>query len=120
MAFVSIANALVQTGNDVTLIGSGNDREGAGYKFIHAGSVDRKGFESFPYFPLLRNECAYEELTFVPSLLSHYRPEAYDITLTCSYPFTNWVLRRPLFGRRAAAAHICHRKRRLAGLLQLS
>jgi glycosyltransferase involved in cell wall biosynthesis len=43
----------------------------------------------------LRDENAYEELTFVPALLKHFRPADYDVTLTCSYPYTNWVLRRP-------------------------
>jgi glycosyltransferase involved in cell wall biosynthesis len=105
VAFVSIADSLARTGNDVTLIGSGPDRAGAAYKFIHAGSIDRKNFEAFPYFPFLRNECAYEELTFVPGLLNHYHPESYDVTLTCGYPFTNWALRRPRFGR-SRPAHI--------------
>lgn len=98
VAFIAIANALAQTGNAVTLIGSGWDRAGATYKFIHAGSIDRKYFESFPCLPLLRNECAYEELTFIPGLLRHYRPDEYDVTITCGYPFTNWILRRPQFG----------------------
>jgi glycosyltransferase involved in cell wall biosynthesis len=37
-------------------------------------------------------------MTFVPGLLRRYRPSDYDITLTCSYPFTNWILRRPVLG----------------------
>jgi glycosyltransferase involved in cell wall biosynthesis len=45
--------------------------------------------------PGLRSEFAYEELTFVPALLNQFRPDEYDVTVTCSYPFTNWVLRRP-------------------------
>jgi len=56
-----------------------------------------KGFEAFPFGPVLRHEYAYEELTFVPGLLRQFRPQAYDVTVTCSYPFTNWVLRRPVF-----------------------
>jgi len=43
----------------------------------------------------LRNEYAYEDLTFVPDLLRRYRPANYDVTITCNYPFTNWALRRP-------------------------
>jgi glycosyltransferase involved in cell wall biosynthesis len=43
----------------------------------------------------------YEELTFVPGLLKAYRPEDIDVTLTCSYPYTSWVLRaRKRDGRR--------------------
>src|SRR5208283_3772169 len=48
-----------------------------------------------PSLPLLRDECGYEELTFAPELIWNYNPKHYDITLTCSYPFTNWILRRP-------------------------
>src|SRR4029077_12735776 len=33
--------------------------------------------------------------TFVPGLVRRYRPSEYDVTVTCSYPFINWVLRRP-------------------------
>ena len=47
--------------------------------------------------PVLRNQFAYEEMTFVPALLRQYRPAEYDVTLTCSYPFTNWILRRPVW-----------------------
>jgi glycosyltransferase involved in cell wall biosynthesis len=34
-------------------------------------------------------------LTFIPDFLRRYRPAQFDITVTCSYPFTNWMLRRP-------------------------
>jgi glycosyltransferase involved in cell wall biosynthesis len=47
--------------------------------------------------PILRHQFAYEELTFIPALLGQYCPAAYDVTLTCSYPFTNWILRRPVW-----------------------
>ena len=57
----------------------------------------RENFELFPAIPVLRHEFAYEEMTFVPALLKQYRPAEYDITLTCGYPFTNWVLRRPVW-----------------------
>jgi glycosyltransferase involved in cell wall biosynthesis len=101
VAFISIANELVKAGNVVTLIGSGLDRNSTGYRFLNAPSISRVRFESFPKMPVLRNEYAYEELTFVPGLLWRYRPIEYDVTLTCNYPFTNWTLRRPaLRGRR--------------------
>jgi glycosyltransferase involved in cell wall biosynthesis len=48
---------------------------------------------------VLRSEYAYEEMTFVPGLLRHYQPSDHDLTVTCSYPFSNWVLRRPSIGR---------------------
>lgn len=94
VAFISLAEELVKAGESVTLIGSGQARDGAPYRFLHAASLSRKRFEHFPKLPLLRTEFAYEELTFVPGLLRAYRATDYDVTLTCSYPFTNWALRR--------------------------
>jgi glycosyltransferase involved in cell wall biosynthesis len=96
VAFISIARELSKLGESVTLIGSGTPDKQAPYRFLRAKSIRRERFEGFPFLPLLRNECCYEELTFVPSLAWRYLPEDYDITVTCSYPFTNWVLRRPV------------------------
>src|SRR5262249_8402506 len=98
IAFISIASELAKSGDVVTLIGSGTSRTGQCYRFMHAPSFARRHFESFPSLPVLRNEYAYEELTFVPAFLYSYRPDDYDVTLTCSYPFVNWMLRRPKFG----------------------
>ncbi len=104
-AFISVANELSKSGDTITLIGSGEPKADTPYRFLRARSMRRERFESFPFVPVLRNEYAYEELTFVPDLLRRYRPEDYDVTLTCSYPFTNWVLRRPVF-RGARPPHI--------------
>src|ERR1700722_10848644 len=95
VALVSIATQMAKKGDKVTLIGSGNDRPGAPYRYLRASSLRREHFERFPAFPLFRNEYAFEELTFLPGLLWQYRPSDYDVTITCSYPFTNWMLRRP-------------------------
>ena len=95
-AFMSVASALAKAGNSVTLIGSGQPPDMSPYRFLRAASMRRENFESFPAIPILRHEFAYEELTFVPGLLKLYQPAEYDITLTCGYPFTNWVLRRPV------------------------
>jgi glycosyltransferase involved in cell wall biosynthesis len=95
IAFISIASVLAKAGESVTLIGSGYSRAEAPYQFLHAGSVTRDKFQQFPALPALRNDCAYEELTFVPALVRRYHPSDYDVTVTCSYPYTNWVLRRP-------------------------
>ena len=95
IAFISIANELARSGDAVTLIGSGQERAETRYRFIQARSISRAFFQSFPSFPPLRNEYTYEELSFVPELLARYHPRDYDVTLTCSYPFTNWLLRRP-------------------------
>jgi glycosyltransferase involved in cell wall biosynthesis len=97
VAFISIGQELARLGETVTLIGSGEADPAAPYRFLHAMSIPREEFEAFPFGPVLRHECAYEELTFVPALLRQFRPKDYDITVTCSFPFTNWVLRRPVF-----------------------
>jgi len=96
LAFIAIARELSKQGESVTLIGSGSSDEQAAYRFLRAASVRRERFERFPFFPVLRNECCYEELTFLPALAWRYRPKDYDITVTCSYPFSNWMLRRPV------------------------
>src|ERR1700731_4745700 len=90
IAFISIASELARTGDAVTLMGSGPEREGAPYRFLPVASIRREKFESLPSIPFLRDETAYEELTFVPGLVRRYRPHDWDITIGCSYPFTNW------------------------------
>ena len=95
-AFIAIASELAKLGNTVTLMGSGPTRAGVPYRYMKIPSLARENFESFPSIPPLRSEYVYEELTFVPGLLSLYRPMDYDVTLTCSYPFINWCLRRPV------------------------
>jgi glycosyltransferase involved in cell wall biosynthesis len=105
IAFISVARELAKAGETVTLIGSGPERVGAPYRYLRAASIARERFERFPWFPPLRSEYAYEELTFVPGLLRRYRPADYDITLTCGYPFTNWLLRRPVW-RGSRPAHV--------------
>jgi glycosyltransferase involved in cell wall biosynthesis len=98
IAFLSVAQELAKTGDDVTLIGSGPARIGTPYRYLRAPAISRQRFESLPSLPVLRHEYAYEELTFVPGLLYQYRPADYDVTVTASYPFTNWLLRRPSLG----------------------
>jgi glycosyltransferase involved in cell wall biosynthesis len=100
VAFIAIANELAAMGETVTLIGSGQLCEGNRYGFLHAGSVAREHFEKFPVAPVFRNEFAYEDLTFALQVLRQLRPDDFDVTLTCSFPFTNWILRRPLFLKR--------------------
>ncbi len=101
IVFIAVAREMAKAGDRVTLIGSGRADPAAPYRFLRAPSAPREWFEAFPSLPVFRNEYTYEELTFVPGLLWRYRPADYDVTVTCSYPFTNWVLRRPrLFGAR--------------------
>jgi glycosyltransferase involved in cell wall biosynthesis len=104
IAFTTIAQGLASSGDEVTLIGSGPRRHGTAYRFLRAASARREHFEVLPKFWLLRNEYRYEEMTFGAALLGKFKPSDYDVTLTCSFPFTNWVLRRPVL----LGARPCH------------
>ena len=71
VAFIAVADALANAGEQVTLIGSGPAREATAYRYVRAASLDRSYFNRFPSLPFVRNDYAYEELTFAPSLLLH-------------------------------------------------
>ena len=101
-AFIALASELAQGGDAVTLIGAGEPRAGTPYRFLHAGALRRERFEQMPRVPILRSDTAYEEATFVPGLLRRYRPADYDVSVTCSFPFVHWALRRPALGKRPA------------------
>jgi glycosyltransferase involved in cell wall biosynthesis len=103
VAFIEVARALADGGDEVTLIGSGQPRPGEPYRFIHSGAVARERFERFPTFPFFRSDTAWEEASFAVGLLKHYRPSDYDVTVTCGFPFTNMLLRRPVLGHRRPA-----------------
>lgn len=94
IALIALADRMARRGWDVTMIGSGQPRATDPYRFIHADSIRRERFERFPKFPPMRGETMWEEASFMPGLLRVYRPADYDLTFTCSYPFTNWALRR--------------------------
>lgn len=100
IALMAVASALAEGGDDVTLIGAGPERPGRPYNYIQASAIPRENFEKLPGLPLFRNETSYEEATFAPSLALKFRPSDYDLTVTCAYPFTNWVLRRPALGKK--------------------
>ena len=100
VAFISIARELSLRGHDVTLLGSGPDRPDEPYHYLRAPAIKRERFEKFPKIPAFRGETSWEEASFLPGLLRKFKPSDYDITMTCAYPFTNWALRRPSFGRR--------------------
>jgi glycosyltransferase involved in cell wall biosynthesis len=42
----------------------------------------------------VRSQYAWEELTFAPGLLGRFRAADFDVSVACSYPFSNWILRR--------------------------
>jgi glycosyltransferase involved in cell wall biosynthesis len=103
-AFESIANEIANIGlDDVTVVGSGQPIPGRPYQFRHCGLVPRERFERFPAFPPFRSEYNWEEVTWAINYIRSYRPSEADVTITCSYPFVNWMLTRwPPFGRKPA------------------
>ena len=92
VALESVAARLANR-HTVTLLGTGEPRPNTEYGFIHARGIPRERFEKFPSVPTLRTEFAYEELTWIPSMLRHYRPRDYDVVVGCTFPFTHWALR---------------------------
>jgi glycosyltransferase involved in cell wall biosynthesis len=100
VALLSVAQELAVLGNDVTVFGSGAPRRGTAYRFRHVPAIPRERFERFPFFPPLRSDVLWEDMTFAAALLRHYRPADFDAALTCSFPFTQLALRRPGRGAR--------------------
>lgn len=100
IALLAVAQNLAVRGHRVSVFGSGHARDGTAYRFRHVPSVPRERFERFPFFPPLRSEVMWEDMTFAAALLTRYRPADFDAVLTCSFPFTQLALRRPAFGRR--------------------
>lgn len=97
VALLSVAEEFARGGDAVTVMGSGEARNGTTYQFRSVASLRRETFERFPFFPPLRSETAWEDMSFAPNLLRAYRPSDYDAVITCSFPFTHWALRRPSF-----------------------
>lgn len=101
VVFESVAQEIARQGEHrVTLVGSGQPRPGRSYNFVHVPAVSRERFEHWPKLPFLRHEFMYEELTFAAGLAALRAVGESDITMTCSYPYTNWALRRPRVGGR--------------------
>lgn len=93
VAFLAVARELASRGHAVTLFGSGPDDRAQPYEFVSAAAIEREKLERLPSLPAFRNETAWEEASFLPGFLRHYRPQDFDVTLTCAYPFLNWALR---------------------------
>jgi glycosyltransferase involved in cell wall biosynthesis len=101
VVFESIAQVIATTGeHEVTLVGSGTPRADRAYDFVHVPAVSRDRFERWPKVPFLRHEFMYEELTFAARLATLPEVAHADLTLTCSYPYVNWALRRSRKGGR--------------------
>jgi glycosyltransferase involved in cell wall biosynthesis len=104
VVFESVAQQIAAQGEHlVTLVGSGQPRPGCAYDFIHLPAVSRERFEHWPKLPFLRHEFMYEELGFAARLAMLPAVAEADVTMTCSYPYTNWALRRPRLGNRRPA-----------------
>ena len=94
VAIESIACRLAANhGFDVTLMGAGEPRPKQPYTFVHVPRIVRERFRGWPRLPLFRTETAYEEATFAAAMLRRYKPSDFDVTVTCGYPFMNWLLR---------------------------
>lgn len=104
VAFEAIAQQIALRGrHHVTVVGSGHEKPSRAYRFRRVPAIPRESFEGWPRVPFLRGEFGYEELTFAAGLgLRPWRADT-DVTVTCGYPYTNWVLRSPVPGRRRPA-----------------
>ncbi len=98
VALESIADGLANLGHDVLVIGGGPPAPHRPYRYQQSAYIDRRHFERAPSFPPFRNEAAYEELTFAIGLLAQRPYRSLDVTLSCGYPFLNWLLTRSPFG----------------------
>jgi glycosyltransferase involved in cell wall biosynthesis len=94
VALLSVARELASTGEDVTVAGSGEARSEAPYGYLRVPSIRRERFERFPAIPPFRSETAWEDATFAANLVRRIRLGSYDASVTCSFPFTHWALRR--------------------------
>lgn len=95
-AFWQIAKHLARFPDmDVETFGSGNEGPEE-TTFHHVPCVRRELFEHWPGIPCFRNECYYEELSFVLGLIGtrRYRPGRFDVAVACTYPYVNWYLQR--------------------------
>ena len=96
MAFREVASQLAGLPDmHVEVFGTGG--RGLGQMKHHTvGCLPREKFERWPSLPCLRNEYQYEELSFILSLAGSgvFHPENFDITVTCTYPYANWFVRR--------------------------
>jgi glycosyltransferase involved in cell wall biosynthesis len=95
VALSAIATELAGRGHNVTVFGGGPARPNLAYSYLQVPHAGRDEVGRYPRLPLLLNSpLAWEELNFALALRRAIDYSAYDITIGCSYPYTNWVLRR--------------------------
>jgi glycosyltransferase involved in cell wall biosynthesis len=105
VALLAVADHLARSGDDVTVIGTGPNRPAAAYAYRKIAAIGRRRLEWLPHFPPFRSETVWEDATFAFNLRRAYRPADFDVTVTCNFPFTHWVLRRS-GGAAAAPLHL--------------
>jgi glycosyltransferase involved in cell wall biosynthesis len=93
VALLAVASELAKAGDAITVLGSGDLRPDAPYRFRKIPSVPRERFERFPRFPPVRSDTAWEEATFAANIMMRERLAGYDAAITCSFPFLHWALR---------------------------
>jgi glycosyltransferase involved in cell wall biosynthesis len=104
VVFESVAHEIGLHGqHDVLLVGTGPQDPARAYRYRRLRAISRERFERWPAMPFLRNECAYEELTFAVGLAAMSSLRDFDVTVTCGYPYTNWALRTHFPGTRRPA-----------------
>lgn len=94
VALLSVADQLAKGGNLVTVIGAGPQRPGRAYEYRQVVAINRRRLEKLPMLPPFRSETAWEDASFAVGLRRAYRPDDFDVALTCNFPFTHWTLRR--------------------------
>lgn len=105
LALEAVAERLARRADfEVTVIGGGVARTDAPYRFLHAPMMDRKTFEGWRSVGPLRNEYRWEEASFLPGLWRAFRGVKSHVSVTCSYPFTSWMLR--MSGVRGGTRHV--------------
>ena len=94
VALLSVAEELARSGDDVTVVGSGEPRSDRAYAYRRLPSIRRERFERFPKLPLFRDETAWEDATFAAGVRARLDLSIFDATVTCSFPHTHWALRK--------------------------
>lgn len=94
VALLAVADELARGGDTVTVIGSGPPRPGTAYAYRQVRTINRRHLERLPFIPPFRSETVWEDASFAFGLRGAYRPRDFDVSLTCNFPFTHWVLRR--------------------------
>jgi glycosyltransferase involved in cell wall biosynthesis len=90
---------------EVVLAGSGPPRPGRQYRYVPVPCRPRERFESWPRIPPFRGAVVYEDWSFARALKRRIDTANFDVTLTCAYPFTSWVLRGGLTRPSSGPAH---------------